>query len=290
MPTAIPSAAAIRARRSRTPRTEQDLRSELSASRHTSATRDTIPHRGCRAQNQFLAVHPPHRRGGRGGQPRPRSRVGRPLRRSRRLGTAERCRRRDAGRVAAPCGPAARQPALQRRRHLEPRGWIVRQGRVELSVGSGRRRVVVGVRWPGDVEGDIPLLLGTPAALQRTIRRPGNLPAPARRGLRITAGLPAGDPPPLALQRRRATGHQPHPADRSARPLVAGAARRSAAGRGGGRCRGAPPAHARGDARRRPTIAEQGPQGFRTPRHITIGYGSVQIGDVAALARIRDAG
>lgn len=40
--------------------------------------------------------------------------------------------------------------------------WIVRQGRVELSVCSGRRRVVVGVLRPGDVEGDIPLLLGRP--------------------------------------------------------------------------------------------------------------------------------
>ena len=40
--------------------------------------------------------------------------------------------------------------------------WIVREGRVELSVGSGRRRVVVGVLRAGDVEGDIPLLLGRP--------------------------------------------------------------------------------------------------------------------------------
>lgn len=40
--------------------------------------------------------------------------------------------------------------------------WIVRRGRIELSVGTGRRRVVVGVLGPGDVEGDIPLLLGQP--------------------------------------------------------------------------------------------------------------------------------
>jgi len=40
--------------------------------------------------------------------------------------------------------------------------WIVREGRVELSVGSGRRRVVVGVLRAGDVEGDISLLLGRP--------------------------------------------------------------------------------------------------------------------------------
>lgn len=38
--------------------------------------------------------------------------------------------------------------------------WIVRAGQVELSVGTGRDRVVVGVLRPGDVEGDIPLLLG----------------------------------------------------------------------------------------------------------------------------------
>jgi CRP-like cAMP-binding protein len=40
--------------------------------------------------------------------------------------------------------------------------WIVREGRVELGVGTGRRRVVVGVLRPGDVEGDILLLLGQP--------------------------------------------------------------------------------------------------------------------------------
>ena len=38
--------------------------------------------------------------------------------------------------------------------------WIIRSGQVELSVASGRKRVVVGVLRPGDVEGDIPLLLG----------------------------------------------------------------------------------------------------------------------------------
>jgi CRP-like cAMP-binding protein len=38
--------------------------------------------------------------------------------------------------------------------------WIIRSGHVELSVLSGRNRVVVGVLRPGDVEGDIPLLLG----------------------------------------------------------------------------------------------------------------------------------
>lgn len=37
--------------------------------------------------------------------------------------------------------------------------WIVRHGRVELAVGSGRRRAVVAVLRPGDVDGDIQLLL-----------------------------------------------------------------------------------------------------------------------------------
>jgi CRP/FNR family transcriptional regulator, cAMP and macrophage regulator len=40
--------------------------------------------------------------------------------------------------------------------------WIVQHGRVELSVGAGRRRTVVGVLRPGDVDGDIQLLLDTP--------------------------------------------------------------------------------------------------------------------------------
>lgn len=40
--------------------------------------------------------------------------------------------------------------------------WIVRQGRIELAVGSGRRRVVVDVLRAGDVDGDIALLLAMP--------------------------------------------------------------------------------------------------------------------------------
>ncbi|GAB3488453.1 Crp/Fnr family transcriptional regulator [Amycolatopsis cihanbeyliensis] len=40
--------------------------------------------------------------------------------------------------------------------------WIVRQGRVELAVGSGRRRAVVHVLRPGDVDGDIAYLLDMP--------------------------------------------------------------------------------------------------------------------------------
>jgi CRP-like cAMP-binding protein len=42
--------------------------------------------------------------------------------------------------------------------------WIVRQGHIELAVGSGRRRAVVAVLHPGDVDGDIPLLMEMPLA------------------------------------------------------------------------------------------------------------------------------
>lgn len=45
----------------------------------------------------------------------------------------------------------------------EPPGvWIARQGRIELSVGSGSRRAVVQLLRPGDVDGDIQLLLEMP--------------------------------------------------------------------------------------------------------------------------------
>jgi CRP-like cAMP-binding protein len=40
--------------------------------------------------------------------------------------------------------------------------WIVRDGRIELSVGSGRRRAVIQLLRPGDVDGDIQLLLDMP--------------------------------------------------------------------------------------------------------------------------------
>ncbi|MGW6696960.1 Crp/Fnr family transcriptional regulator [Nocardia sp. NPDC055049] len=42
--------------------------------------------------------------------------------------------------------------------------WIVRQGKVELSVESGTQRAVVGMLGPGDVDGDIALVLGVPLA------------------------------------------------------------------------------------------------------------------------------
>jgi len=52
--------------------------------------------------------------------------------------------------------------ALFRGGEQTPGVWIVRDGRIELSVGSGRRRAVVQLLRPGDVDGDIQLLLGMP--------------------------------------------------------------------------------------------------------------------------------
>jgi CRP-like cAMP-binding protein len=40
--------------------------------------------------------------------------------------------------------------------------WIVRRGRIELTVGRARRRAVVQILRPGDVEGDIAVILGKP--------------------------------------------------------------------------------------------------------------------------------
>lgn len=40
--------------------------------------------------------------------------------------------------------------------------WLVRSGRVELALGAGRKRAVLALLRPGDIEGDVPLLLGMP--------------------------------------------------------------------------------------------------------------------------------
>ncbi|MGH3437988.1 MAG: Crp/Fnr family transcriptional regulator [Sciscionella sp.] len=58
--------------------------------------------------------------------------------------------------------PVARGASVFAGGEKAPGVWIVREGQVELSVGSGRRRVVVHVLRPGDVDGDIPLLLDMP--------------------------------------------------------------------------------------------------------------------------------
>ena len=37
--------------------------------------------------------------------------------------------------------------------------WIMRSGMAELVVGTGKRRAVVRLLWPGDVDGDLQLIL-----------------------------------------------------------------------------------------------------------------------------------
>lgn len=69
----------------------------------------------------------------------------------------------DVAALAATLQPvdlAAGAPLFGASTGSDPGVWIIRSGHVELSVASGRNRVVVGVLRPGDVEGDIPLLLG----------------------------------------------------------------------------------------------------------------------------------
>jgi CRP/FNR family transcriptional regulator, cAMP and macrophage regulator len=57
------------------------------------------------------------------------------------------------------CAPGS---ALFRAGEQTPGVWIVRDGWIELSAGSGRRRAVVQLLRPGDVDGDIQLLLEMP--------------------------------------------------------------------------------------------------------------------------------
>jgi len=52
--------------------------------------------------------------------------------------------------------------ALFRGGEKTPGVWIVREGRIELSAGAGRRRAVVRLLRPGDVDGDVQLLLEMP--------------------------------------------------------------------------------------------------------------------------------
>lgn len=40
--------------------------------------------------------------------------------------------------------------------------WLIRSGLVELAIGAGRKRAILAVLRPGDVDGDIPMLLGMP--------------------------------------------------------------------------------------------------------------------------------
>lgn len=55
-----------------------------------------------------------------------------------------------------------RGSVLFRQGEPQPGVWVLRSGLVELTVTGGRRPLVVQVLRPGDVEGDIALLLGRP--------------------------------------------------------------------------------------------------------------------------------
>jgi CRP/FNR family transcriptional regulator, cAMP and macrophage regulator len=89
---------------------------------------------------------------------------------------------------------------------LTPGVWIVREGRIELSVGSGRRRAVVQLLRPGDVDGDIQLLLDMPLPYTGRAVSRGDLAVPGPCGVRGSAGQPSCDCPPVAVQCGPATG------------------------------------------------------------------------------------
>ncbi len=90
---------------------------------------------------------------------------------ARRHGVA-RCVSRGEAAPLRPADVAALAPVLQVQQFppgavlfgagLDSGVWIVRDGRVELSTGSGHRRAVVQLLRPGDVNGDSQLLLGMP--------------------------------------------------------------------------------------------------------------------------------
>lgn len=62
--------------------------------------------------------------------------------------------------------PFRRGDVLFREGDPVPGVWIVQSGVVELAVGRSGRRAVVKLLRPGDVEGDVALVLGRPAAYE----------------------------------------------------------------------------------------------------------------------------
>ena len=108
--------------------------------------------------------------------------------------------------------------------------WIVREGQIELSVGSGRRRVVVQLLRPGDADGDIQLLLEMPLPPHRPRPVGRHVPVPCPPRLRAVAGHPPGERPAVAVQRGSAAGGKPGPCPRATR-RVAGRAGLQTAGR-----------------------------------------------------------
>ncbi|MEV5541039.1 cyclic nucleotide-binding domain-containing protein [Saccharopolyspora shandongensis] len=91
----------------------------------------------------------------------PAGALGRAARRARGIVTVEPGRCHRAGEVPAH-RELARGELLFQAGSAPPSGRILRQGRVELSEGSGQRRSVVHVLQPGDVDGDVQLLLDMP--------------------------------------------------------------------------------------------------------------------------------
>ncbi len=57
---------------------------------------------------------------------------------------------------------SARGSVLFKQGEAQAGVWVLRSGTVELTVANGRRPLVVQVLHPGDVDGDIALLLGRP--------------------------------------------------------------------------------------------------------------------------------
>lgn len=84
---------------------------------------------------------------------------------------------------------------------------LIRSGLVELTIGSGRRRAVLAVLRPGDVDGDIAMLLGmVPPYTARALEAVDCLYLAPRR-LRAPAGRARATGAPVAHQRRGPPAH-----------------------------------------------------------------------------------
>lgn len=99
--------------------------------------------------------------------------------------------------------------------------WILRRGGVELAVGAGRRRAVIGVLRPGDVDGDIPLLLDMPPPYTaRTVADSTLLFLPAASFERLLAERPAITRRWLSSVAQRQAASQLRLAGLLGRPLI----------------------------------------------------------------------
>lgn len=139
--------------------------------------------------------------------------------------------------------------------------WIVHAGTVELAVGSGRRRVIVQLLHPGDVDGDIQWLLSMPPPYTaRAIDQTDCLFIAAASFDRLLGEHPAvAHRWPSSVASRLAAAHS-RLLGLLGRPLPAQVARLlvERGGRWGGAVRAA---DAGGHAGRAAAVAEQDPQG-----------------------------